>query len=66
VIALAGVHAVERDLIMATLLEDALRRLDLIAEQMVDDAAMSTATALTNRLSFECGDGTRVIENLRR
>jgi 16S rRNA (guanine1516-N2)-methyltransferase len=68
-IALAGanrVQMVERNPVVATLLEDALRRLELISKQTVDVTARTAAITLSNRLSFECGDGTRVMESLIR
>lgn len=60
------VHMVERDPIVATLLEDALRRLILISEQSNDDTTRSSAATISNCLSMECGDGTQVVESLIR
>lgn len=59
------VHMVERDPIVAALLEDALRRLQLLTHSN-DNATSAAAAALSTGLSLECGDGTQVLENLRR
>jgi 16S rRNA G966 N2-methylase RsmD len=59
------VHMVERDPIVAALLEDALRRLRILSD--CDDNEADTrrvATDLSNRLSLEIDDGRRVLENL--
>jgi hypothetical protein len=59
------VHMVERNQIIATLLSDAIRRLQLISEQLsTSDAAKDTATRLYNCLSLEWNDGNDVIANI--
>jgi 16S rRNA (guanine1516-N2)-methyltransferase len=59
------VHMVERDPIVAALLEDALRRLRILSDcDDNDDDTRRVAADLSNRLSLEIDDGCRVLENL--
>jgi 16S rRNA (guanine1516-N2)-methyltransferase len=59
------VHMVERDPIVAALLEDALRRLRILSDCDDNDAdTRRVATDLSNRLSLEIDDGRRVLKNL--
>ena len=64
--ALAGaahVHMVERDPIVAFLLEDALRRLLVLSEQVENDVALkNTATNLYNCLSLECAEAAETLD----
>jgi 16S rRNA (guanine1516-N2)-methyltransferase len=54
------VHMVERDPVVAALLEDALRRVNLLAATTNDDLALGVA----GRLSFGQGDGREVARDL--
>jgi 16S rRNA G966 N2-methylase RsmD len=58
------VHMVERDPIVAALLEDALRRLRILSDCGDNDDTRRVATELSKRLSLEINDGRRVLENL--
>jgi 16S rRNA G966 N2-methylase RsmD len=59
------VHMVERDPIVAALLEDALRRLRILSDSDDNDAdTRRVATDLSSRLSLEIDDGRRVLESL--
>jgi 16S rRNA (guanine1516-N2)-methyltransferase len=59
------VHMVERDPIVAALLEDALRRLRILSDCDDNDAdTRRVATDLSSRLSLEIDDGRRVLETL--
>jgi 16S rRNA (guanine1516-N2)-methyltransferase len=55
------VHMVERDPIVAALLEDALRRLHVLSEQADDDRQRQLATDLWRCLSLEVKDGREVL-----
>jgi len=55
---------VERDPILAMLLHDALRRLELIAGQSNDPAQQKVATSLSKTLCVIQGDGRQVVEEL--
>lgn len=66
-IAIAGaksVHMVERDPIVAALLEDALRRLQVLSRHADDEDQRQQATALSRCLSFELNDGREVLRQL--
>jgi 16S rRNA (guanine1516-N2)-methyltransferase len=59
------IHMVERDPIVAALLEDALRRLRILSDSDDNDAdTRRVATDLSSRLSLEIDDGRRVLESL--
>jgi 16S rRNA (guanine1516-N2)-methyltransferase len=64
--ALAGaarVHMIERDPIVAALLEDALRRLLVLSEKVENNSALkNAATNLYNCLSLECADAVETID----
>lgn len=57
---------VERDPILAMLLYDALRRLELIARLSNDPTQQKTATSLSETLCIIQGDGRQVIEDLTK
>lgn len=58
------VHMVERNLIIAALLQDALRRVRLISEQLpLTGLNSEKAAQLSNCLSLECKDGKDVIDS---
>lgn len=66
VLALAGaqhVTMVERDPIVATLLGDALRRLDVLAE-FGDEATRKEASSLRKKLSLHVGDGVEIVKTM--
>jgi 16S rRNA (guanine1516-N2)-methyltransferase len=68
VLALSGaahVHMVERDPIVAALLEDALRRLRLLSMASDLGSQAGLALALSERLTLHVGDGKSVIQNLQ-
>jgi 16S rRNA (guanine1516-N2)-methyltransferase len=56
------VHMVERDPIVAALLEDALRRLSVLSQHCTDNDTRRVATDLSNRLSLQVNDGRQVLE----
>ena len=58
------VHMVERDPIVAILLEDAVRRLAVLAGAADDPVTKEIATTLSNCLSLECGDAVSLMETL--
>jgi len=58
------VHMVERDPIVAILLEDAVRRLKVLAGAADDPVTKEIATTLSNCLSLECGDAVSLMETL--
>jgi 16S rRNA G966 N2-methylase RsmD len=58
------VHMVERDPIVAALLEDALRRLRILSDCDDNDDTRRVATDLSSRLSLEIDDGRRVLETI--
>jgi 16S rRNA (guanine1516-N2)-methyltransferase len=58
------VHMVERNPIIATLLHDAIRRLNLLANLTNDKAAIVSMKSLASRLSMEHGDGVAVMNSL--
>lgn len=58
------VHMVERDPIVAALLEDALRRLRILSDCDDNDDTRRVAADLSSRLSLEMDDGRRVLETL--
>jgi 16S rRNA (guanine1516-N2)-methyltransferase len=68
VLALSGaahVHMVERDPIVAALLEDALRRLRLLSFSSDLGSQAELALDLSQRLTLHVGDGKSVIQNLQ-
>ena len=55
------VHMIERDPIVAALLQDALDRLKLISQS--DDSRQDTASDLLNRLSLQVGEAAEAVKN---
>jgi len=58
------VHMIERDPIVATLLEDALRRLEVLSKQTNDSETQRLATQLSKCLSLECCDAVSKLQAL--
>lgn len=66
-LALAGakhVHMIERDPIVAVLLNDAMRRLRLLSTECSDHSQRENARDLCHRLSLQVGDGTKIAKEL--
>ena len=67
VLALNGaseVHMVERDPIVAALLADALRRLDVLSNLVGLDSRAELAREMSRKLHLHCGDSTKVLKDL--
>lgn len=57
------VHMIERDPIVATLLQDALRRLQVLSEAAESDLdTKDTASKLLDCMSLQCGDAVELLE----
>jgi 16S rRNA (guanine1516-N2)-methyltransferase len=67
VLALSGaskVYMVERDPVVAALLEDALRRVNLLSTSRTSDPQTELACFLSERLSLSVGEATKVVVSL--